>query len=180
MRFGGLLVSFVSLFFLCVAAAPQDVGTESLGGLTIGAIINALSIGLVADINAIITLDSLTTNLISVNFDAKNPLLIELTLDRVVSSAGVNGTVYATFDQKFSNGVVVPPFGTKNSGTFGNVLLTQGIDASLGIIPLGVLDLIRTDIYVRAGTIFGKLGVPITIEGLKQSNVPTTYTLDLS
>lgn len=180
MRAGVLLVSFVSLFFFCVGAAPTEVGIESLGGLTIGAIINALGVGLVTHINAIITLDSLITNIISVNFDAKNPLFIELTIDRVVSSAGLNGTVYATFDQKFTNGVAVPPFGSKNSGTFGNVLLTQGIEASLSIIPFQVLDLITTDVYIRAGTIGGKLGIPITIEGLKQSNVPTNYTLDLS
>ncbi|GLB43655.1 hypothetical protein LshimejAT787_1401670 [Lyophyllum shimeji] len=179
MRFSALLVSFVSLFFFSVGAAPTDAGTDSLGGLTVGAIINALGVGLVTHINAIITLDSLTTNQISVNFDAKNPLFIELTIDRVVSSAGLNGTVYATFDHTFAGGVVLPPFGTKNSGTFGNVTLTQGIDASLGIIPFQVLDL-TTDVYIRAGTINGFLGVPITAQGLKQSGVPTNYTLVLS
>jgi len=179
MRFGTLLIPFVSLFFFCVGAPPAGTSTDSLGGLTIGAIINALQIGLVKDINAIITVDSLTTNIISVNFDAKNPLFIELTIDRVKSSAGLNGTVYATFDQTFANGVAVPPFGTKNSGTFGNVLLTQGIDASLNIIPYKVLDLINTDVYIRAGTIGGMLGIPIAIEGLKQSNVPTTYTFNI-
>lgn len=66
-----------------------------------------------------------------------------------MSKAGLNGTVFATFDQTFSKPVVVPPFGTKNSGTFGNVLLTQGVEASLDIIPFGVLDLMSTDAFVR-------------------------------
>ncbi|KAF9469522.1 hypothetical protein BDZ94DRAFT_1180678 [Collybia nuda] len=178
-RFSALFVPLFALFFLCVGSAPATSTSADLGGLSIGDIINALQIGLVSKINAIITLDSLTTNIISVNFDAKNPLFIELTIDRVVSSAGLNGTVYATFDHTFSKPVPVPPFGTKNSGTFGNVLLTQGVEASLDIIPFGVLDLMSTDVFVRAGTIGGFLGVPITLAGLKQSNVPTTYNLSL-
>ncbi|KAG5639644.1 hypothetical protein H0H81_008805 [Sphagnurus paluster] len=149
MRFGALLVSVVSPFFLCVNAAPQAVSTQSVGGETLGAILNALNLGIVAKINTLITLDSLSTNIVSVNFDVKNPLILELTIDRVVSTAGINGTVYAKFDQTFAKPLVVPILGTANSGTFGNVLLTQGIDASLGIIPLGVLDLIKTDVYVR-------------------------------
>ncbi|KAG6864809.1 hypothetical protein C0991_007032 [Blastosporella zonata] len=147
MRFGILLTSVVTLPFLFVAAAPASDAT--IGGLTIGAIINAIGIGIVTDINAFITLDSLTTNIISVNFDAKNPLPLELTIDRVVSSAGLNGTVFATFDQTFAKPVVVPILGTKNSGTFGNVLLTQGAIASLDIIPAGELDLINTNVFVR-------------------------------
>ncbi|KAF5385073.1 hypothetical protein D9615_000990 [Tricholomella constricta] len=175
MRIGAFIVSFVSLFVLCVTAAPQVTTNNAIGD-----IINLLKIGLVDKINAIITLDTFSTNLISVNFDAKNPLIVELTIDRVVSSAGLNGTVYATFDQTFTTPVVVPILGTKNSGTFGNVKLVQGIEASLDIIPFGVLDLIKTDVYLRAATIKGKLGIPITIEGLKQSNIPTTYNLELS
>ncbi|KAG5643299.1 hypothetical protein DXG03_001226 [Asterophora parasitica] len=179
MHLGAFLVTLgASLFFLCAGAVPSPAPAaepSTIGGVVIGEIINLLKIGLVEKINAIITLDSLETNLISVNFDgafpviptspfpnafprkpvltpaltAKNPLIIELTIDRVVSSAGLNGTVYATFDQKFTKPVVVPILGSKNSGTFGNVKLTKGVEASLDIIPYGVLDLIKTDIYVR-------------------------------
>lgn len=53
--------------------------------------------------------------------------------------SGVDGTTYAHFDQGFDS-FVVPAGGTANSGTFGNVLLTQGALLSLGIIPLGSLD----------------------------------------
>ncbi|KAG6909359.1 hypothetical protein DXG01_000959 [Tephrocybe rancida] len=104
----------------------------------------------------------------------KNPLPFELTIDRVVSSAGLNGTVFATFDQTFAKPVVLPPLGSKNSGTFGNVLLTQGADASLAIVPEGKLDLSKTNVFVRAGTIGGILGFPLEIDNLKQTAVPTT------
>ncbi|KAG6856764.1 hypothetical protein H0H87_000942 [Tephrocybe sp. NHM501043] len=174
-----ILASALALLpFLFAAAAPAAEVT--IGGLTVGAIINAIGIGIVTDINAIITLDSLTTNVISVNFDAKNPLPFELSIDRVVSSAGLNGTVYATFDHTFSTPFVIPILGTKNSGTFGNVQLTQGIDASLAIIPEAKLDLSNTNVFVRAASIGGKLGFPLEIDGLKQTDVPTTYNLDLS
>ena len=79
----------------------------------------------------------------------KNPLPIELTLDSVSSQAGLNGTVFATFTHTFPKpGLVVPPLGTKNSGTIDNVLLTQGAIASLDIIPFGVLNL-NTDANIR-------------------------------
>ncbi|KAJ4490228.1 hypothetical protein J3R30DRAFT_3247332, partial [Lentinula aciculospora] len=150
----------------------------------IGDIINALGIGLVQNISAIITLDSLVTNLIEQVFRytyqrvlliiAKNPLIIELTLDRVSSLAGVNNTVYASFDHTFDHPVVVPPLGKADSGTIDNVLLVQGAINSLDIIPLGKLDLLEVNISVRAGTIDGFGGIPIPIDGLKQNDVPTT------
>lgn len=51
----------------------------------------------------------------------------------------VNGEIYAHFDQAFSS-FIIPPGQTVNSGTFSNVVLTQGALASLGIIPLGYMD----------------------------------------
>ncbi|TFK42135.1 hypothetical protein BDQ12DRAFT_710429 [Crucibulum laeve] len=177
-RIGALFFALVGLLLVTVnGAAVPEAGSLPI---PIGTIINLIGLGLVTKINAFITLESLEDNLISINFDVKNPLPIELTIDRVVSSAGINGTVFATFDHTFATPVVVPILGTKNSGTIDNVLLTQGATASLDIIPLGVLDLISTDVFIRAGTIFGKLGVPIPITGLKQKAVPTNYTLLLS
>lgn len=163
MRIGTLLFALWSYLLVSVSAAPTVESRDFIGD-----VINALGLGLVTKINSFLTLDTLTTNLISINFDVKNPLILELTIDRVVSSAGINGTVYATFDHKFPGGFVVPPLKTNNSGTVDNVLLTQGAMASLDIIPLGVLDLIKTDVYLRAATIKGKLGIPIPITGLKQ------------
>ncbi|KAJ7238762.1 hypothetical protein B0H12DRAFT_1237768 [Mycena haematopus] len=158
-----------------VAASPTPAPANLLGE-----IIDALGVGLVTSINATITLDTLTTNLLSITFEAQNPLIFELTLDSVSSTAGINGTVYASFNHTFSHPVVVPPLGTANSGVVPDVLLTQGAIASLDIIPLGFLDLINVDINLRALTIDGALGIPLVITGLHQKNVTTTYTLALS
>ncbi|KAJ3838725.1 hypothetical protein EV361DRAFT_795041 [Lentinula raphanica] len=191
---GNILFLFLALLGVQlvgnVAGAPSSA-TEivpDLEGLSIGDIINALGIGLVQNITAIITLDSLTTNLIDIPFihlssnlftfadlkTAKNPLIIELTLDKVSSIAGVNNTVYASFNHTFDPPVVVRPLETADSGTIDNVLLVQGAINSLNIIPLGELDLMDVNISVRAATIDGFGGIPIPINGLKQSDVPTT------
>ena len=78
----------------------------------------------------------------------KNPLPFEITLDHVFSDSGLNGTIYAEFDQPFTS-FVVPPFSTVNSGTFGNVSLVQGAIASLGIIPFGVMDILDANVQLR-------------------------------
>ena len=57
----------------------------------------------------------------------------------VQADAEVDGETYAHFDQSFT-GFTVPAKGTANSGRFGNVLLTKGALLSLGIIPVGHLD----------------------------------------
>lgn len=51
-RLTALFVPLFALFFLCVGSVPA---AADLGGLSIGDIINALGVGLVKDINAIIT-----------------------------------------------------------------------------------------------------------------------------
>ena len=53
--------------------------------------------------------------------------------------AGLDGTIYAHFDQAFDS-FVVPAHSTANSGTVKNVLLTQGALATLNIIGAGELD----------------------------------------
>ena len=88
----------------------------------------------------LIILFRLVTNLVNINFDVVNPTDAHLAIDFVQADASVNGEIFAHFDQSFSN-FVVPARGTANSGTFGNVLLTQGALNSLGIIPLGELDI---------------------------------------
>ena len=57
----------------------------------------------------------------------------------VQADAGVDGDTYAHFDQSFTD-FTVPAKGVANSGRFGNVLLTEGALISLGIIPVGHLD----------------------------------------
>jgi len=174
----GALLAGASAGSVSATPAPANARAADLG---IADIINALGVGLVKDINAFITLESLVTNEITVNFDVQNPLPIELTLDSVSAVAGLNGTIFATFNHTFAKpGLVVPPLGTKNSGTIDNVILPQGAVASLNIIPFGVLDLPDTNASVRAFTIDGLLGIPIPLVGLAQKSVPTNYTLDLT
>jgi len=174
------LLSFLLFNVAGVPTAPVSDSSVSLGGLTIGEIINLLGVGLVGTINTEITLESLEDNLVSINFTVKNPLIIELTIDSITSTAGLNGTVFATFNHTFATPLVVPILGSANSGTINNVFLPQGAEATLNIVPFGVLDLLDTNANVRAGTIFGLGGVPIAIDGLVQDNVPTTYTLELT
>lgn len=78
--------------------------------------------------------------MVSVNFDVVNPTDSDLIINFVQADGSVGGEIFAHFDQPF-NSFVVPSRGTANSGTFGNVLLTQGAVKSLGIIGLGRLDI---------------------------------------
>lgn len=57
----------------------------------------------------------------------------------VQADAKVDGETYAHFDQSFT-GFTVPAKGQANSGRFGNVLLTKGALFSLGVIPVGHLN----------------------------------------
>ena len=66
----------------------------------------------------------------------------------------------------------MPPGQTANSGVFGNVLLTQGAVASLGIIPAGELD-VSAAVTARVG----EGGYEIPFLKLSQRNVPTNYDL---
>jgi len=175
-RLTSLFFGLLAALFVSASPTTRSLQPDNL----LGEIIDALGVGLVTAINATITLDTLTTNLLSITFEAQNPLIFELTLDSVSSTAGINNTVYATFNHTFATPVVVPPLGKANSGTVPDVLLTQGATASLDIIPLGYLDLINVDVNLRALTIDGALGIPLTISGLHQKKVTTTYTLSLS
>ncbi|KAH8824555.1 hypothetical protein DL96DRAFT_1818254 [Flagelloscypha sp. PMI_526] len=164
------LISVVILF-LVASAAPATVDERAAQDV-IDDVLNFFKSGFVTQINTEITLDSLVTDLVSINFDVKNDLPFELTIDRVVSKAGVEGTVYVEFDRTFPNPVVVPPSSRANSGWVPDVLFTQGALASLFLINLQYLDLIESDVYVRALTNNGTLGTPIPITGLTQEHVP--------
>ncbi|EIW52711.1 uncharacterized protein TRAVEDRAFT_134842 [Trametes versicolor FP-101664 SS1] len=102
--------------------------TTSLKGLSVPPI--------VAHINAFITLDTLFDNFITIDFDIANPLDTDM---EITFTQTQKFNTYAHFDQAFDS-FVVPAKGTANSGTVKNVLLTQGAIASLGIIPVGKLD----------------------------------------
>lgn len=70
-------------------------------------------------------------------------------IEYVQADGLIDGEIYAHFDQAFRN-FVIPPGQTVNSGTFSNVVLTRGVYASLGIIPLGYMDVqaVSTTRYV--------------------------------
>ncbi|KAK0222576.1 hypothetical protein EDD85DRAFT_861639 [Armillaria nabsnona] len=102
----------------------------------------------------------------------------ELTLDRIVTSAGVNNTVYASLDHNFTQPLVIPFFGHENTGIIQNVALTQGALASLEIVPLKYLDVFNTTMYLRWGTVSGANGIPWN-HTVTQSDVSTTYKLAL-
>ncbi|TDL24516.1 hypothetical protein BD410DRAFT_896719 [Rickenella mellea] len=142
-------------------------------------ILNLLNIGLVSQINVFISEDSFVTNIVTANFTVHNPLPVEITLDSVSAAAGIDGSVFSTFATSFKK-FFVPPFSSKNSGLIQNVVLTQGIDAALGIVPLGVLDIIDGNVTIRGATIFGFGGIKVPLIGLVQKNISTSYEFVLS
>ncbi|KAG6813669.1 hypothetical protein H0H92_008517 [Tricholoma furcatifolium] len=121
-----------------------------------------------------ITLDSLVDNLVIINFNLTNPLDADLVIEFVQSDSGVNGETYAFFGQAFDS-FIVPPGQTVNSGDIPNVLLTQGVAASLSLIAIGELD-VSARTTVRVGQ--GGYQVPWLL--LQQTGVPATYSLDLT
>jgi hypothetical protein len=122
----------------------------------------------ITHITVTISPETLFDNLVTVNFDVSpisvdcfcdpslkcfyqffNPLPVDLVVQFVQADASVDGTIYSHFNQAFEN-FVIPAGKTVNSGEFGNVVLTQGALGSLGIIPLGYLDVAAaaTALYV--------------------------------
>ncbi|KAK1225336.1 hypothetical protein PQX77_011754 [Marasmius sp. AFHP31] len=130
-------------------------------------------------IHIVITLDSLVTDIVKADFVATNPTDQEITLEQFTGTAGVNETTYMAFNHTFSQPLVIPAAGDAASEVIPDVLLTQGAIASLDIIPLGILDLLDATLAIRTGSVAGQGGEPGSINGLKQSGIPTTYDLDL-
>ncbi|KAF5351977.1 hypothetical protein D9756_007389 [Leucocoprinus leucothites] len=179
----GFLTQFIQsgdTLDLTIKGDAQSTPFESLqaamSGLTLSTQIPGLNHpNIITHAHVVISLESLTTNLVSVDFDVQNPLDTDMVIEFVQSNGGVDGTTYAFFRQAFEN-FVIPPGQTVNSGLFDNVLLTQGALASLDIIPLGVLDIDAAN-TVRIG---GTNGYQIPWLKLSQKNVPTSYDLSLS
>ncbi|TFY72142.1 hypothetical protein EVG20_g865 [Dentipellis fragilis] len=177
--------SFLSDFLQTNDALPLDIKGDSssspygslgpaLSGVHLSTSLQALNVPpIITHINAFISLDSLVTNEIEINFDVANPLDTDMTIEFSQVDSGVNGETYAHFDQSFS-GFTIPAHGTANSGTFGHVVLTQGALNSLGIIPLGELDVFSVSV-VR----MGDGGYEIPWLHITQLHVPTTYSLTL-
>ncbi|THV03542.1 hypothetical protein K435DRAFT_962414 [Dendrothele bispora CBS 962.96] len=155
------------------ASSPIASLQQSLSGVHLTTSLSGLGQSLIKHINVSITLDSLVTNLVTIDIDLFNPLDAPLHVLFVQSDAGVNGEIFAHFEHQFDS-FVVGPGQTVNSGDIPNVLLTQGAIASLDIIPLAMLD---TFSAVTAQV--GDGGYVVPWLQLTQPGVPTTYTLDL-
>ncbi|KAH8119480.1 hypothetical protein DFH11DRAFT_1722990 [Phellopilus nigrolimitatus] len=156
------------------ASTPFASLQQALEGVKISSSVTGLNFPtIITHINVFITVDTLLDNLVSINFDVKNPLDADLDIKFAQGDASVNGEIFAHFDQAFDN-FVVPAHATANSGTFGNVLLTQGALKSLEIIPLG-----RLDVEAAQTVQIGVGGYTVPWMQLKQTNVPTTYSLSL-
>ncbi|EPQ57376.1 hypothetical protein GLOTRDRAFT_120580 [Gloeophyllum trabeum ATCC 11539] len=157
------------------SSTPFGSLQSALEGLEISTSLKGLNVPpIITHINVYIGLSTLFDNIVDINFDVSNPLDTPLVIEFVQDDSGVNGDIYAHFDQAFDS-FVVPPHSTANSGTFGNVVLVKGALASLGIIPLGYLD-----VFSVATTLVGEGGYRIPWLHLTQKNVPTTYNLALS
>ena len=155
------------------SSSPFASLVPALEGAQISTNLKGLNVpAFLTHINAYITLDTLITNMITIDFDIANPLDTDMEITFLQVDSGVNGETYAHFDQAFEN-FVIPAHSTRNSGTVKNVLLTKGALASLAIIPLGKLDVFN------AATV--KMG-PYTIPWLHLTtlDVKTDYQLSLS
>ncbi|PFH51992.1 hypothetical protein AMATHDRAFT_74502 [Amanita thiersii Skay4041] len=154
------------------ASSPYGSLQLALAGVQISTTLKGLNHpNLITHVNVFITLESLITNLVSIDFDLNNPLDAEMALEFVQADSGLDGVVYAKFAHTFTN-FVVPPHSTVNSGRIDGVILTKGVAASLGIIPRGVLDI------SAANTLrIGSNGYEIPWLQLKQTGVPTSYSL---
>ncbi|KAF9264250.1 hypothetical protein L218DRAFT_258531 [Marasmius fiardii PR-910] len=154
-------------------STPIESLKQALSGVKLASQLNGMGQKLLQHINVFITLDSLITNLVTVDFDLTNPLDTDLEIVFLQSDGGVNGATYAHFEHTFDS-FVVPANSTVNSGSIPNVLLTQGAIASLDIIPLGILD-----IFGAATVRLGVDGYEVPWLHLNQAVVPTSYNLTL-
>ncbi|KIK68835.1 hypothetical protein GYMLUDRAFT_34828 [Collybiopsis luxurians FD-317 M1] len=154
------------------ASTPIDSLKEALSGLKLSTSLQGMGQTLIKDITVTITLDSLVTNLVSINVDIFNPTDATLNIITVQGTGSIDGTVYSQFTANFDN-YVIPPGQTVNSGEIDNVLLTQGAIASLGIVGQNL------DVGAANTIQVGEGGYTLPWLQINQSSVPTTYTLDI-
>jgi hypothetical protein len=123
------------------ASSPYGSLQPALEGVQLATSIAAIdSKPIIVSVAVSIPISALIDNLVDVSFEVYNSLNADFVIKHVQADASVDGQVFARFSQDFDS-FIVPPGQTVSSGQFGNVLLTQGAIASLGIIPLGYLDI---------------------------------------
>jgi len=154
-------------------SSPFGSLVVGLEGVSLSTSLTGINAKLISHINVFITVSTLLDNFVSIDIDITNPLDSDLTITFLQSDAGVNGEIYAHVDYAFETPFVVPAHSTANSGSIPNVLLVQGVIASLDIIPLGELDVFSA-ITNRVGK---NSGYQIPWLQYSQPTVPTTYVL---
>ncbi|KAF9011317.1 hypothetical protein BDQ17DRAFT_1538034 [Cyathus striatus] len=173
-----LMLMLASFFITIILAAPAIESRAP--DLSIGDITSLLGLGMVTEITAFLTLQSIVTNRISVAVQLQNLLPLELTIDSLALTAGSNNSALLTFEQAFTSpGLVIPLLSQQNTGTIPNVVLPQGALPLFAVTPLAQLDILSLNISVRAASISGQGGIPLALNNLQQSEVPTNYSLAL-
>ncbi|KAL1718757.1 hypothetical protein EV715DRAFT_290908 [Schizophyllum commune] len=155
-------------------STPHESLATALDGIQISSAITGLNKPtLITHINVYISLGTIFTSEVEIDFDVYNPMEADLVIEVAQADAYVKGDQYAKFTEPYDS-FVVSPGQTGNSGRFGHVLLTKGALGSLGIIPLGYLD-IKSAITARvdAG------GYQIPWLHVDVDHVPTEYHLSL-
>ncbi|KAJ3838704.1 hypothetical protein F5878DRAFT_725102 [Lentinula raphanica] len=154
-------------------STPIDSLKEALSGLSLSTSLPGMGQTLIKDILVTITLDSLVTNEVSINVDIFNPTDAELQILGIQSTGSIDGTVYAQFTTTFDS-YIIPAGQTVNSGEIDHVLLVQGAIASLGIVGENLDVAAANTIQVGIG------GYTLPWLKINQSDVPTTYNLDVA
>ncbi|KAL1735691.1 hypothetical protein EV714DRAFT_280260 [Schizophyllum commune] len=122
-------------------STPHESLATALDGIQISSAITGLNKPtLITHINVYISLGTIFTSEVEIDFDVYNPMEADLIIEVAQADAYVEGEQYAKFTEPYDS-FVVSPGQTGNSGRFGHVLLTKGALGSLGIIPLGYLDI---------------------------------------
>lgn len=156
------------------ASTPFASLGPAISGITLDGTVKGIQGMIIKHIEVLISLDEvLVTNEVTVNFDVENPFDAELRIKFLQVDSGVDGTTYAQFSQAFDS-FVIPPHGTENSGNVPHVLLPLGAIATLGIIPLGILD-----VSLASTSVIGPDGYTIPWLQYHQDAVPTTYNIAL-
>ncbi|TDL24515.1 hypothetical protein BD410DRAFT_92741 [Rickenella mellea] len=118
--------------------------------------------------------DTFVDNTVTAELTIQNPSDVEITIDHITASAGLDGVIYASIDQSFSS-FVIPAASSASSGAIPNIPLVQGLSASLSIVGLN-LDIINANVTLRSGTTSGSGGVADTISNYAQAGVTTEWT----
>ncbi|KIL68938.1 hypothetical protein M378DRAFT_21838 [Amanita muscaria Koide BX008] len=152
-------------------SSPYASLQPAIAGLHIPTSVQGLNHpNILTHINVYVTLATLVTNRVAVDFDVYNPLETDITIEYIQAEAIVNGKIYAQFSQAFQS-FTIPAGATVNSGVVDNAFLTRGAINSLYIISLGSVD-VDSRSTIRIGS---SGGYQIPWLPIQEKHVPATY-----